>query len=181
MKGKKFLGALAVMALGLGLLGSCAATKTNSAVETLADSIIDSIEIKATPAKVFNYLADPMSLMAYYPNMKSVTNVQGQGLGATYNWTLDRQGKIIIGQAVCADYVPNQKLVFFTSLPNATVLESWTFLIAPTPNGGTRLTAVMQSVAENPAMTPSDRQAVAKAFRHEVQTVLNNIKTEVEK
>jgi len=180
MKGKKFLGALAVMALGLGLLGSCAATKTNSAVETLADSIIDSIEIKAAPAKVFNYLADPMSLMAYYPNMKSVTNIQGQGLGATYNWTLDRQGEIIIGQAVCADYVPNQKLVFFTSLPYATVLESWTFLITPTA-GGTRLTAIMQSVAENPVMSPSDRQRVAKAFRQEVQTVLKNIKTAVEK
>lgn len=181
MKGKGIFLVLAVGVMGLGLLGSCAATKTDSAVETLADSIIKSIEIKATPAKVFNYLADPRNMTAYFPNMKSVANVQGRGLGATFDWTLDIQGKIVVGQAVYADYVPNQKLWMTTSLPTGSILESWIFLMTPTADNGARLTVVMQSVAENPAMSPSDRQGVAKAFRQEVQTVLNNIKSEAEK
>jgi uncharacterized protein YndB with AHSA1/START domain len=181
MKSKYKTYAMALMAMGWFFICGCAATKTSPAVETLADSIINTIEIKAAPEKVFNFLAEPRSMTAYFPNMKSVTNVQGRGLGATFDWTLDIQGKIVNGQAVYADYIPNQKLVLTTSLPNATVLESWIFLITPTASGGTRLTAVMQSVAENPVMSPSDRQAVARSFRQEVRTVLNNIKTEVEK
>ena len=178
---------MAVLCMAAILLSACAATKTNLNTKpnlndyTLADLIIGSIEINATPEKVFNYVADYRNQVNYIPGFKSVEHVRGQGSGLIFNWTMESNGKLRAGQTVYLDYVPNQKLVLIGGGNGGGDWGHWTLLFFLNQSGGTTLVVVIQHSWEVPEEYRLARSSVSVQLHEFQQTMLKNIKAAVEK
>ena len=135
-----------------------------------------SIEIKAPVEKVFSYMEDTNNMLAYFPGTKSVTNVQGKGLGMTFQWEGDFGGKPTQSQDLVTDYVPNQRVVITDSLG-----DTWTAIYVPGAEGGTKLTMLLQGFPQVPEITDAIQKDVSKQYQQLLQAILNNIKAAVEK
>ncbi len=120
---------LAVICLGALLLSACGGTFTMSAPKML------SIVIASPPEKVFNYLKNPQHDSEWAMKGWTITNWQGEGLGATADWVLELEGKTFRGKMVVVDYIPNQKVVDYLTG------DAWgtiTWLLVPV-KGGTKV------------------------------------------
>jgi len=168
MKGRGIVWAMVWMSLGLVFLAGCAATM--SGVE------IASIEIQAPVEKVFDYVADYNNLPHYITEVKSVSNIQGQGLGTTFDWTVDWKGHRSEGRMVVVDYVPNSKIVL-----NSTCGKIITEIFQPAPDGGTRLIVSVMFASEVPIEGKPVKKFVVKATREMFEGMLQNVKAEMEK
>jgi hypothetical protein len=153
---------------------AAAAAKGN--VIFLPSARIAEVEIKAPVEKVFKYTENPMNVLKWFPDVKTITDVKGKGLGQTFRWTYQRGEELAEGQDVCVDFVRNQRTVVI-----ATYGGTWTTLYLPTPAGGTKLTMVLQSSLPVPAGDPAAWPGIVKKEQDYLQGLANNIKTEVEK
>ncbi|OGP56025.1 MAG: hypothetical protein A2V67_13860 [Deltaproteobacteria bacterium RBG_13_61_14] len=159
---------MVLVGLTLVFLAGCAATM--SGVE-IAD-----VEIQAPVEKVFDYVADYNNLPHYIPEVKRVSNIQGQGLGTTFDWTVESKGHRSQGRTVVVDYVPNQKIVL-----NSTCGKIITEIFQPLPDGGTRLIVSVFYAAEVPIEGKPVKKIVVKGTREMFEGMVQNIKAEMEK
>jgi uncharacterized protein YndB with AHSA1/START domain len=156
----------AVIVPALTLLSACART-------TLSDTIVVSVVIKAPVERVFSYVNDFKNLPEYAPAW-TLTNLQGSGLGATFDWSLTAGGKSIRGSALTVDYVPNQRVV---NISSGDVQGTETYLYFPVPEG-TKLIYAMAYSIEVPLFT---KRVAAKAIRENTQADLKRLKAVMEK
>jgi len=158
---------LVVLCLGALLLMSCSAAMSGLEVA--------SIEIKAPPEKVFNYVSDPANWKGTYEPIKSVSNIQGQGLGQTFDWTTEWKNIRGQGHAVVTVFEPNRKFV-----AESTCGKTITYILTPTPDG-TKLTLSVRHAEELPVGGKPVKQYVLKELRKSFDNMLSNVKTAVEK
>lgn len=167
---KKYLSSsiiLAAFCLSASLLSSCS--------EAMSGMEISTIEIKASPEKVFDYVKDPANMAKTYSPIKSVTNIQGQGLGQTFDWTTEWKGMKGQGHAVVTVFEPNRKVVI-----DSTCGKTITYILTPVSDG-TRLTLSVRHAEELPVGGKPVKQWLVKELRQSFDDVLKNIKTAVEK
>ena len=137
---------------------------------------IATVEIKAPVEKVFKYVEDPMNLLKWFPDIKTVTDVKGKGLGRSFRWTLEREdvGKGE-GLDVTTAYTANQSFEVVDTSNN-----HWTVIFQSTPDKGTKLTLVLQTAAVVTADQSTWPEAIKKSQTY-LEGYAKNIKTEMEK
>ena len=172
---------LGLLLLGVLMLASCATTKTSVTTQALADTIMGSTVVQAPPEKIFNYLSVPKNMLSYIPWTRSVINVQGQGLGATFSVTAEEGGEMVTGNIAITDYVPNSRLEFAVGMVQGGITETWIFMLAPAPAGGAKITLVIQYARETPAMTAEQKKDFYKNVHGALELVLKTLKTNMEK
>ena len=155
-----------MVVLGLLIISSC--TSTMGGVETA------SIEINAPVEEVFKHVSDPDNLPHDVDVIESVSNVQGEGQGATFDWIVSGGGGRYPGKAVVTDSVANQKMVFMT-----TCGKEITILFMPAQGGGTRLIITLQYDAEVPATGKKVRGIVKERVQGMLDGWLANVKEEL--
>jgi len=154
-----------------------AAAPAKGPMTLMPSARIAEVEIKAPVEKVFKYVEEAMNLPKWFPEVKTVTEVKGKGLGRTFKWTYKRGEEAQLeGQSVCVDFVRNQRIITIDTYDNI-----WTVLYLPTPAGGTKLTIVLQSELPVPANDPAAWPGLVKKEQDYLQSLAQNIKTEVEK
>jgi len=168
--------------LGVFLL---AALFMSSCVGNIWGLGVKSIEINAPVEKVFKYLEDPGNYMTYPPVNGKISNVQGQGLGwtCTINYEYAPRQRINSDFAL-VDYVPNQQLVFKAGNTVEKNDGAYTFILTPTPDGGTRLVWVSEGSVEVPLFVAITKWGKAKFDREYTKFMddfAGRMKTELEK
>ncbi|OGP56026.1 MAG: hypothetical protein A2V67_13865 [Deltaproteobacteria bacterium RBG_13_61_14] len=181
MKAKGFrYGMLLAVGLGALLLSACsppppAPSPAPNRVAGLSDISISRVEIAAPPEAVFSYLADPAHFSEW--EWSKISNVLGQGLGRTNDWSIEFQGKKLSGHSVVVDYIPNQK---WSAAWNGDFHGTDTWLFVPT-GAGTKLIFIQYGAAVGPDMTQEAWDAVVQEAKKNIEQTLQKIKAAVEK
>ena len=168
MKKRVLKGMVMLGVLGLGALFFSACART-----TLSDTVVVSVVIKAPVERVFSYVNDLKNLPEYAPAW-TFSNVEGSGLGSTFDWTLAAGGKTIRGSALTVDFVPNQRVV---NISSGDVQGTETYLYLPVPEGTKLIYALAYSI-EVPIFT---KRVAAKAIRENTESDLKRLKAVLEK
>jgi len=146
---------------------------------------IKTVEIKAPVEKVFKYLEDVNNWFGFPGINGKVTKVEGQGLGQTAmtNYAFGPKQRIN-SEFALVNYLPNQLLVFKAGNTGGKNDGAYTFVLTPTPDGGTRVVWVSEGSAEVPlflAMTKWGKKKFDKEYMKYMDTFASQLKTELEK
>jgi uncharacterized protein YndB with AHSA1/START domain len=76
---------------------------------TIADTFMASVEIKAPVEDVFRYMNEHCEQWHF----SKISNLRGEGLGRSADWSLELEGVSASGQVLVVDYEPNRRVVEF--------------------------------------------------------------------
>lgn len=96
----------------------------------------NSIDIHASPRRVFLYINEPRTLPDWMIGIKDIRNVVGSGEGMQYDWTFKMAGIALRGQSVVVEYEEERRTVHQGI---GMIHSQWTARVEPT-DSGTRLT-----------------------------------------
>ena len=68
------------------------------------------IDIHAPVTNVYAFLKDPSKLTSWMTSLGEVSNVQGEGVGQTYDWTYKMAGIPLKGSTKVVEDVPNERV-----------------------------------------------------------------------
>jgi len=163
---------IGTVCLGAVFLSACAGSGGTTAA---SDAFMASVVISAPAETVFNYVADVQHLSEWHPG--SYTNLQGQGLGGTFEWFHDLGETSLRGQTVVVDYIPNQKIgEYFMGDSNGYL----TPLFLPVAEG-TKVIAAASYHMEFPQPIKADEAAFKRMVREGWRQDLQKLKAAVEK
>ena len=72
-------------------------------------SITKSISIKAPIENVFAYITNPANRVEWIPDITSIRNVTGQGIGQKWDYTYKLHGLPIKGKVEVTEFVQNMR------------------------------------------------------------------------
>ena len=96
----------------------------------------NSIDIHASPRRVFRYINEPRTMPEWMIGMKNIRNVVGLGEGMQYDWTFKMAGIPLRGQNVVVEYEDERRAVHQGI---GMIHSQWVASVEPSGDG-TRLT-----------------------------------------
>jgi len=169
MKQKGYVLGIVIVCLSAMFLGGCADT-------TLSDTVSSYVVINAPAQKIFEYMNDENKSSEWNPAMKETKNVDGEGVGRTYDWVYEVGGQNYTGKAVVTEWVPNRKEVIMST---GEIDSTWTFLWVPSGNQ-TKTIIVIEYSLEMPKAAKIAKEALAKQNQKGIDESLQNIKKKLE-
>ena len=133
-----------------------------------------SISIHAPVARVFDYVGDPTHLPKIWPSMVAVRNVEPHPNGNSFDWDYKLLGVRIRGHSDPVDLVQNERQVTRSvkGIPNT---FRWLYT---SHDGDTEVTLEVDYTV--PVFGRLLERAVGRANEREAETLLHNLKTEME-
>ncbi len=122
------------------------------------------ITINAPVEKVFSYISDPNNELESIPSITDIRNIQGEGVGMTYDWTYKMLGIPLSGKSEVVEYKPNERYV---SKSSGGIVSTWTYSFKA-ETGGTQMNLVVDftipipvlgKFAERLALRQTEREA----------------------
>ncbi|MBW2523345.1 MAG: SRPBCC family protein [Deltaproteobacteria bacterium] len=131
-----------------------------------------SISIKTTPDKVYAYLKDPNRLSEWMASLSEVRNIEGEGVGQTYEWTYRMLGVPLDGNTTVLEDVANEHIKTETK---GGVVSTWVFDLS-SDGDTTTLTLGIEYTVPVPVLGKLAEKLVISRNRRETETNLANIK-----
>lgn len=136
-----------------------------------------SIVINKPAEEVFDYTCSPINGPAFIPNLNENTDVQGEGVGQTYNWRFNMAGVDLKGKGEVTVFDrPNREEMSITGDTTA----KWTFSFEE-ENGSTKVTVeVDYDIVESALQKLANKMVVDKFNQKTAEQMLDNLKTILE-
>jgi uncharacterized membrane protein len=137
-----------------------------------------SIDIKAPPQRIYEFLAQPPNLLSIWPNMVSVANVlQGKGGANDFDWVFKMAGVQFKGHATVEEAQP-ARLVRYRNKSGIPSTFIWTY--AGLNGSGTRLSLAVEYDMPRNVIGRIAEAIVAKINERDLDTMLGNLKDVME-
>ena len=137
-------------------------------------------QIEAPPAEVLEYIADPRNRPAYFPHLKSITDIKGEptAVGTSWKWTFTYLGLNFEGNGRCLKHDKGKVYSFTTE---GGIKSTFTYEAVAAGNGTDLLVKLEYEVPERAiSVLPVDDIAI-KLRQTEAEKALQNLKTILEK
>ena len=132
------------------------------------------VQVNNSPQAVIDYIANIENRPSYLPSLKSVSNIEGESVGATWTWCWSLLGIDFEGTATCTQYEAGQSYVFKTEGG----IESTFSYQAEADGEGTRLTIRVDfELPESILSQVGVDSLLAAAKQKEADAVVENLKT----
>ena len=139
-------------------------------------SIDKSITINAPASAVYEYVKDPTKLHEWMTSLTEVRNVQGEGVGQTYEWIYRMLGVPLNGKTEVVEDVPNERVKTETT---GGVTSTWVFSYKSDGDVTTLRLQIDYSVPV-PVLGKLAEKLIISRNTRETETNLANIKEIVE-
>jgi len=130
------------------------------------------VVIAAPVAKVFEYVADPATMVEWLSSMMEIRDLIGTGAGQQYGWTYKYVGLLLNGQSTVVEHVPNELAVHQTI---GTINSVWTFKFEP-HDEGTSLTLEVEYSIPIPVLGKLAERLVLRRDKRTLDFALTNVK-----
>lgn len=136
-----------------------------------------SIVINKPIEEVFDYTCSVANGPAFIPNLNENTEIQGDGVGQTYNWRFNMAGVDLKGKGEVTVFDrPHREEMSITGDTTA----NWVFSFEE-ENGGTKATVeVDYDIVESALQKLANRMVVDKFNQKTAEQMLDNLKTILE-
>ena len=115
-----------------------------SCVSTFTGGGLGSMEFDAPVEEVFAYMTTPENEERCNP-IVSIDKVEGKGLGMHVNYTVNHtNGKVVKGETLYVDYVPNQRIVTVSSGDGGVNVQRMTAIFNEPEEGKTTVTIFVE-------------------------------------
>jgi carbon monoxide dehydrogenase subunit G len=135
-----------------------------------------SITVNAPVEKVFAYLDDPMTQLAWLPGMVEVKDVTGKGVGSHFQWTYKMVGVHFRGRGTVIEHVSDERIVVESK---GGIVSTWTWTFEP-HDGGTKLNLDIEYTVPVPVLGKLAEALVLKQNEREADLAMANIKAKME-
>ena len=135
-----------------------------------------SITINAPVEKVVAYLADPTNALEYVPSMTDIRNIEGEGVGRTYNWTYKMLGISFSGKTEVVEYKPNERYVTKSS---GGIVSTWTYSFKAEADG-TQMNLVVDFTVPIPVLGKFAERLVLRQTEREADLAMVTLKDRLE-
>jgi uncharacterized membrane protein len=136
------------------------------------------LDIKAAPQRIYEFLVQPPNLLSIWPNLVSVSNVlQGKGGANDFDWVFKMAGVQMKGHATVEEAQPARLLRYRnkSGIPSTFI---WTF--AGLDGSGTRLGLTVEYDMPRNVIGRITEAIVAKINERDLDTMLGNLKDVME-
>jgi carbon monoxide dehydrogenase subunit G len=136
-------------------------------------------EIAADPKEVIEYIADPRNRPAYFPHLKSITDIQGEptAVGTSWKWTFSFLGLDFEGNGRCLKHEPGELYSFTTE---GGIKSTFTYEAQPKGSGTNLLVKLEYEVPERAISVLPVEDVAIKMRQTEAEKALKNLKTILE-
>ncbi|NOQ83512.1 MAG: hypothetical protein GQ551_05840 [Myxococcales bacterium] len=131
-----------------------------------------SVVIAAPVDRVFEYVADPATMVEWLSSMMEIRDLIGTGAGQQYGWTYKYVGLLLNGQSTVVEHVPNELSVHQTI---GTINSVWTFKFEP-HDEGTSLTLEVEYSIPIPVLGKLAERLVLRRDARTLDFALTNVK-----
>ncbi len=132
------------------------------------------VQINNSPQAVIDYIANIENRPSYLPSLKSVSNIEGDSVGATWTWCWSLLGIDFEGTATCTQHEAGQSYAFKTEGG----IESTFAYQAEADGDGTKLTIRVDfDLPESILSQVGVDGLLAAAKQKDVDAVIENLKT----
>ena len=132
------------------------------------------VQVNNSPQAVIDYIAIIENRPSYLPSLKSVTNITGDSVGASWTWCWSLLGIDFEGTATCTQHEPGQSYAFKTE---GGIESTFTYL-AEADGTGTKLTIRVDFELPASILSLAGLDGLlATAKQKEIETVTENLKT----
>lgn len=135
-----------------------------------------SIEINAPVGAVYDYLKDPNHLVEWMTSLTEVRNIEGEGVGQTYEWTYRMVGVPLKGRTTVLEDVRNER---FKTETSGGVTSTWVFEMK-SDGDSTTLRMQIEYTIPVPVLGKLAEKLVVNRNQREAETNLANIKDVIE-
>ncbi|UCH46443.1 MAG: SRPBCC family protein [Betaproteobacteria bacterium] len=137
------------------------------------------IEINAPVEKVFAYIAEPMSMLEYLPEMMEVKDVDlnEEGVGSRYRWSYKLAGIRFEGESVVTEFVPNRRRV---SKTKRGIVSTWAWNFEAS-DSGTKLSLTVEYAIPVPVLGKLGEAFMLRQQEAMADLVMANIKARMER
>jgi uncharacterized protein YndB with AHSA1/START domain len=141
------------------------------------EKLTKSVTIAAPPEKVYAYLADPTTMLQFWPSMVDVRDVHaGEDGRKKYSWTYKMGGMKFDGASEQVELIPGERIVAVSKHGIENRFD-WTFEPAA---GGTRLTVQAEYSVPVPLLGRLAEAILVKQNEREADVMLANLKMLIE-
>ncbi len=130
------------------------------------------ITINAPVEKVFAYITDSTNEREFVPSITDIRNIQGEGVGKTYDWTYKMVGIPLKGKSKVVEYKPNERYV---SKSSGGVVSTWTWIFS-SEAGGTQINLVIEYTIPVPVLGKFAERLVLRQTEREADMAMVTIK-----
>jgi carbon monoxide dehydrogenase subunit G len=132
------------------------------------------VQVNNSPQAVIDYVANIENRPSYLPSLKSVSNIEGEAVGARWTWCWSLLGIDFEGTATCTQHEAGQSYAFKTEGG----IESTFTYQAEADGAGTRLTIHVEFAPPASILSLAGLDGLlASAKQKEVDAVVENLKT----
>jgi len=132
------------------------------------------VQVNNSPQAVIDYVANIENRPSYLPSLKSVSNIEGEAVGARWTWCWSLLGIDFEGTATCTQHEAGQLYAFKTEGG----IESTFTYQAEADGAGTRLTIQVEFAPPASILSLAGLDGLlASAKQKEVDAVVENLKT----
>jgi hypothetical protein len=136
------------------------------------------IDIKAPPQRIYEFLAQPPNLLSVWPNMVSVSNVlRGKGGANDFDWVFKMAGVQLKGHSTVEEAQP-AKLVRYRNKGGVPSTFLWTY--TGLNGSGCRLGVTVEYDMPRNVIGRIAEAIVAKINERDLDTMLGNLKDVME-
>ena len=130
------------------------------------------ITINAPVEKVFAYITDPTNELEFVPSITDIRNIQGEGVGKTYDWTYKMLGIPLSGKSETIEYKPNERYV---SKSSGGVVSTWTWMFK-SEAGGTQVNLVIEYTVPVPVLGKFAERLALRQTEREADLAMATLK-----
>lgn len=136
------------------------------------------ISIKAPVAKVFDYMADPMSNLDYMPGMIEVKDIREtkNHIGTRFRWTYKMAGILFEGETTVLEWVKNERIV---THGKGGINSKWVFDYKRTDEG-TALSLIVEYHVPIPVLGKVAEAITRRQNERDAELALSHVKERME-
>ena len=126
--------------------------------------------------KVWDLIVDTEKLPEWMPLLMDISDIQGEGVGETFNWSYKFLGIKFNGSSTVEERITNQKSVVKSK---AGIESVWTWDLSPDGNG-TKVDLVVEYTIPVPVLGKFAEGFVVKQGNRDIKFTLENLKNVLE-
>ncbi len=134
------------------------------------------ITINAPVEKVFAYITDSSNEREFVPSITDIRNIQGEGVGKTYDWTYKMLGIPLSGKSETVEYKLNERYV---SKSSGGVVSTWTWMFR-SEAGGTQMNLVIEYMIPVPVLGKFAERLVLRQTEREADLAMTTLKDKLQ-